>query len=321
VDSGSSVGESVFLERVRQWLHASLKERATQFSQPTVWIVYPNRVHGRHYGVYPVNEYDKWEIRPVRRRNRALDPAGMLATVAMFEEGCFRKKIKAPWREWNEKQRRANVVFLNPSRVDIHWGAKNHEKFKKVWNVPRLAVGPPLRFGMPVNTAEWIDSIWSFSDRGVKVARESMWSQFADRLPWEKLWEKRPAGQKTAFLAHEWGDAGTLRYPELAKQWVPRSVQTYTCQNSRSGADLLRATGCDLYIIASAAEAVPFDAMIAAARGATIIAPDRPIYRWLPGRKILFPCHDGGGGRIIWNNTDVALTIQHRLKHELGTTS
>jgi len=285
------------------------------FSQPTVWILHPTDYQKPHYGVYRVNEYDKWEIRPIRRNQRANDPNGVLATVAMFEEGCHRKKIRAPWREHNSKMRRANVVYLNPSRKDIYWGSENYEKFKQVWNIPRITLGEPLGYALPHNMSAWVDGIWSYSKESAKRIAEAMWPQFSTRLPWEKLWKKRetPSRYRTAFLAHDWGDIGSMRHPELARAWVPAGIEVKTCKNSRLGLDLVRATACDLYIIASTRESVPFDAMIALARGCTLVAPDQPIFRRLPGRKILYPSYNAGD-KILWSQGDVGLRLQTELK-------
>ena len=315
IDSGQSVGESVFLDKLRQWAHQSISEHAHSFKVPSVWVVYPNEIHRPYHGAFPVNQYDKWEIRPIRWRNRKLDQNGMLATAAMFEEGCHRKKIKAPWREHNSKGLRAVYVYLNPTRQDRTFGIRHWKKFRKVYNIPELVLGEPIRYGLPAKAHEWVSGIWTFQRAAAKRARTAYWNRFGYHLPWWKWWQdERESGKERPMfgIAEAFGDNQALRHPGLAQKWCNKEV--IRPKDDKTWEALIGATWCRLYMIATTRESVPFDAMIAAARGATLVAPDVPIFRNIPGKHWLYPAHQAGD-HILWNQTDVTTWILGKLQN------
>jgi len=322
IDSGSSVGESMFLAKIRQWLLHSIEERLIEkplaghkWTKPTCYILYPSDRHASRYGVYPCNEYDAWEIRPIRWRGRPLAKGGIMSTVANFEEGCFRLKIPAPWRNLNTKNLRAAYVYFNPDRREVAWIDRHHEKFRKVYNVPTLVLGHPLGYQFPVGALEWCSHLWAMETEFGNEVNRSTKPGFSKRLLWEKLWPSKRKIEPTVALAGHWGDLGTLRSPEMARDWIPPELEVVEFGGSEKCQDLEAATDCGYYVIASSRETVPFDAMIAAAKGSVLIAPNTPAFTWIPGRKILYPARDAGNGIISWNPPDVASLIFSKLKH------
>lgn len=317
LDSGQSVGESVFLERLRLWIHQSIKAHAKQFNVPAVWIMVPNERHMAYHGAYPVGEFDKWEIRPIRWRNRPLDKQGFMASAALFEEGCFRKKIKAPWREHNSKNLRATLVYLKPTLRDLMWAVNKRDTFRNAFNCPEFILGEPSGWTMPRQAHEWVSGVWTWTRGKAQTFAKSYWPTFGFPLPWWKWWtDDRESGrERPEFgVAEAFGDHQTMRHPGIAYRWimmmdgeVDRPEKPDTWQG------LMQATWCKFYIVATTREAVPFDAMIAAARGATLIAPDTPAFRKIPGKHWLYPVQDAGDS-VLWNQTDVGTLILGRYR-------
>jgi len=315
VDSGASVAESVFLDKMRWWLHGALSDRILEFNVPCVWILYPNSYQKRWHGAYPVNEYDKWEIRPVRWRDRRLDPQGLLATVAAFEDGCKFKGIKAPWREWNSKRRRAVVVYLSPNRRCLDWARRNWRKFKKAYNIPELVLGPPWNHAMPVDSQAWVDGCWAFDLGTTERMKEAFWGKFGYKIPWFSWWEDDQIEPTHRFgIAQTWEDYGSDRYPGMARKWAADAGGSICdAQDNGTWQSVIGQTGCKYYILATTRESVPYDAMIALARGSVLVAPDVALFRNLPGEKLLFPAYQSGD-RIQWAQSEARAWIKTRIK-------
>lgn len=316
LDSGSSVAESVFLSRMRKWMFDALEERIREFRKPTVYITYPTEHCRPRHGAYPVGEYDKWEVRPIRWRRRPLNPKGILATMVDFEEGCHRKKIKAPWREWNSKNRRCALVYLHPNRQDLSYASRRWRDFKAARNVPDFFLGPPFTYGIPPSAIAWLDGIWSFSNEGHKRMTKAFGGG-CFRIPWESWWaEDAESGKpKPRFgIAQPWGDMGTKRWPGLAVQWAQDAGGSMVRgRDDNSWQGFLPTTRAEFYMLATTRESVPWDAMIAVARGSTLVAPDTPMFRALPGRKILFPAL-AQGDQIVWSSSETRQWIKQRLQ-------
>jgi len=316
IDSGQSVGESVFIERWRKYLWDTLKKTALNFKTPTVWILYPNTKQWARHGSYQASDYDNWEIRPIRR-NDNLENAGILATVARFEDGCHHLGIKAPWREWNSKGRRAVCVYLNPTQGDINWGVIHHEKFKKGFNLPKFHIGAPKNRVLPKNFLAWVDDVWCYDTDGKENLNSSIGPYFGKRIPWFNWWKNdRKALPKYDFgIAGHWKDNGVNRSLAIAKDWCPDWGNIHEPRVDRESRweELLDTTDCRWYMVATTRESIPFDAMIAVARGATLVAPDVPVFSQLPGKKILYPAKMSGE-RIIWSQIEVKAWLQNKLR-------
>lgn len=321
LDSGQSVGESVFLDRMRLWIHQSLSAHANSFKVPAVWTLYPRDFHADYHGAYPISEYDKWEVRPIRWRKRPLDRRGFLATAAMFEEGCHRKQIKAPWREHNQKGKRACYVYLNPNRRDLDWGSRHYETFRNAYNIPELILGEPLRHALPANSHEWISGVWTYQKEIAKRLQGAFWNRFGYHLPWWRWWEedRESTDERPLFgIAEAWGDVQVMRHPGMAMKWI--GGDAVRPESDTKWESLIGATWCQFYIIATTRESIPFDAMIAAARGAKLVAPDVPAFRNIPGEHLLYPAHQTGDN-ILWSQSDVAGWVVGRLQNALGTSN
>ena len=107
------------------------------------------------------------------------------------------------------------------------------------------------------------------------------------------------------MAAPDWRDMNVIRLPHVAENFGKAlGLGVYMPKNNGTWEDFLLGTDTSFYILASAKEQVPFDAMIALARGATLVAPDVPIFQNLPGKKQLYPAKMSGD-RIIWSQTEV----------------
>ena len=304
LDSGQSVAESVFLERFRKYVYEMLQKLSTRGDKPSVWIVYPEPTLWARYGAYPVNEYEEYEVRPVRRM-KPLDSRGFMATVIQFEEGCFPLRIPAPWRTFNSKSRRAVGVYLNPTEQDLKFVKNCWEDFKRPYNMPEFHIGAPADRKFPAGFTAWTDLVWTFDKEARDNLQEAFEPWFARCLPWWRWWKTEKDHKYEAVAAPNWRSTAVMRHPETAKRWGEALGLSVTePKNDGTWEDFLLGTDTSFYILASAKEQVPFDAMIALARGATLVAPDVPIFQNLPGKKQLYPAKMSGD-RIIWSQTEV----------------
>jgi hypothetical protein len=316
LDSGQSVGESIFIERWRYYLWHTLERTAIAFKVPTVWIMYPNTTQWARHGSYPVNEYDEWEIRPVRRNDK-LEAGGFLATVSKFEDGCHHLGIKAPWREWNSKNRRAVAVYLNPNSKDLEWGKSYYNKFKRPYNLPEFHIGAPKNRILPKNFLSWVDDVWCYDTRAKERLNAAIKPYFGKSIPWFNWWkeDRKSTPQYDFGIAGSWRDSQVNRSMSIAKEWCPDwgKVKEPRVDKEATWKELLDTTSCRWYMVATTRESIPFDAMIAVARGATLVAPDVPVFSQLPGKKMLYPAKMNGDS-ILWSKTEVKAWLQNRLR-------
>ena len=318
LDSGQSVAESVFVERFRQHTFQYIQKYAKNFNTPTVWILYPGGNPDK-YGAYPCSEYDKWEIRDLTK-NKYLKPEGFFASVAGFEEGCHWMKIKAPWREWNSKNKRACVVYLNPLEKDLKWMGRNWQNFKKPFNIPSLMLGAPPNRKLPRFIEQMSNMIWTFDRDARNNLAKAFHETFAKRLRWETWWKTQYEFKNEAVAAPDWCDMSVRRFPNVAENWAEAlGLKVYHPKNNGSWQDFLFGTDAKMYILATTKESVPFDAMIALARGCTLVAPDVPLFQRLHGKKKLYPAKMVGD-RIIWSQTEVTHFLKGQ-KHGLANST
>ena len=304
LDSGQSVAESVFLEKFREYIYKLLAKYSTKGNRPSVWLLYPDKRHWARHGAFDVSGFEEWEVRPVRRM-RELEGGGFMSTVAAFEDGCHHLKIDAPWRTYNSKRRRAVGVYLNPTEQDLKFVKNCWEDFKRPYNMPEFHIGAPADRKFPAGFTAWTDLVWTFDKEARDNLQEAFEPWFARCLPWWRWWKTEKDHKYEAVAAPNWRSTAVMRHPETAKRWGEALGLSVTePKNDGTWEDFLLGTDTSFYILASAKEQVPFDAMIALARGATLVAPDVPIFQNLPGKKQLYPAKMSGD-RIIWSQTEV----------------
>ena len=304
LDSGQSVAESVFLEKFREYIYELLAKYSNKGNRPNVWLMYPDKKQWARHGALEVSGFEEWEIRPVRRM-KELNSGGFMSTVVAFEDGCHRLKIKAPWRTFNERRRRAVGVYLNPTERDIAWIKKNHKSFLKDYNLPKLHIGQPASRSLPYGVTQWADLIWCYDREARDRLAEAFEPHFVKRIPWERFWkeEKKPAHQ--AVAAPDWRDMSVIRLPHVAKKFGEAlGLEVHNPKNNGTWEDFLLGTSCSKYILATTRERVPFDALVALSRGATLVAPNVPLFQRLHGKKILYPAKMVGEG-IVWSQSEV----------------
>jgi len=321
LDSGQSVAESVFLERWRAYIYRTIQKVSTVGRKPFVWLLYPTPNLWARYGSTPeVSGYEEHEIRPIRKRGK-LEPGGFLATVAQYEESCFHHRVIPPWRKFNSKKRRPVGVLLNPSDRDNWFLKKHYNKLKSPFNIPEFHLGAPPNRRLPLGFACYTDLIWTFDPEAAQKLRDSVAPWFARTLDFHKLWKKKKEHTHQAAVALNWRNKLTRRHPDIAEKWGSAlGLETYRAKDDGTWQDFLFGTDCSAYILATAKEQVPFDAMIAMARGATLIAPDVPLFQHLPGKRVLYPAKMDGD-RIIWSQSEVEHYLrgkQHGLDSSNG---
>lgn len=313
IDSGQSADESVFLESYRKFLwnyHALHSDRTVRH----MWMLYPNESHPERYGSRPVNEYDQWEVRPIRRNGKPLYSGGILHTVAAFEDGCLRLGIKAPWREFNKDNRRAAVIYLNPTSRDIRFIQKHWRNFKKAYNIPDFFIGQSSTGKMPLGVGTWAEGIMVY-DKGSKKHYKSRIDKFhVEEVGQKNFWNKMEHPRRRVAFASNWGHALRQRSHGVPQKWFHDWGYNTHVPEADRWQDVVDATDSEYYMVYSRRESIPFDAMRAISRGATLIAPDIKLYRRLPGKKVLYPARDCGHGQIAFSTTDVRLWLQNKFK-------
>ena len=309
LDSGQSVAESVFLEKFREYIYKLLAKYSTKGNRPSVWLLYPDKRHWARHGAFDVSGFEEWEVRPVRRM-RELEGGGFMSTVAAFEDGCHHLKIDAPWRTYNSKRRRAVGVYLNPTERDIKWIKRNHKAFQKDYNLPKLHIGQPANRSLPYGVTQWTDLVWCYDREARDRLAQAFEPYFVKRIPWEQFWLNEKNPEHEAVAAPDWRDMNVIRLPHVAENFGKAlGLGVYMPKNNGTWEDFLLGTSCSKYILATTRERVPFDALVALSRGATLVAPDVPLFQRLHGKKILYPAKMVGE-RIVWSQSEV----EHYLK-------
>tara|TARA_R110000824_G_scaffold315135_2_gene502223 strand:- start:1219 stop:2271 length:1053 start_codon:yes stop_codon:yes gene_type:complete len=303
IDSGQSVGESVFLEKFREYIYTILAKTSNRGNKPSVWMVYPDRRLWARYGSSPVSGFEEWEIRPIRR-NADLSPGGYMETVAKFEDSCHFLGIDAPWRTFGKKKR-ASAVYLNPTERDVRWIQKNHSRFKRHYNLPKFHTGQPADRKLPFGVTQFSDLIWCYDRQARDKLADAFSPYYSKRIPWERFWKKDRNPAYQAVAAPDWRDKSVIRHQSAAKCWgEAMGMDTEIVENGGRWEDFLLGTSCSMYIIATTREHIPYDAFAALARGATLVAPDVPAFQNLHGKKILYPAKMVGDG-IVWSQSEV----------------
>ena len=313
IDSGQSVDESVFLEHYRHFLW-HLHEERSYCNVRHVWMLYPNERHPERYGSCPVNQYDKWEIRPIRRNHKPLYSGGIMHTVASFEDGCMRLGIKAPWREHNKKGRRATSIYLNPTSKDVRFIQRGWRKFKQHYNIPDLYIGQPSGGKLPRDVMAWGDGIFCYDKVAQKNIKQAVTDWGVNLMDYGRMWEPEGFGHELT-IATNWGHDMRQRQPDICRKWFEDwGFRVHVPQGNR-WQDMMDAARSKYYVVMSRRETVPFDAKIAISCGSTLIAPDIPLYRRLPGKnKILYPARDCGRGEVAFSTTDVRFWLHNKFR-------
>lgn len=322
LDSGQSVDEAVFLEGYRRWVWHRMGKAG--FSQAGLaYLLYPHRRLWARYGSAPINQYDEWEVRPIRW-TRDMDKGGMFASAAVFEDGVIWKgredndPFDAPWRRFMSetmRRRRATITYLNPTQKDIEWMGKHLDYWKDFRRTGGLLLGQPLN-GLPA---------WSIHNTEGFLAYDKAWRDEANRtLPyknatgilWRRFWDY---SDHKHFISAPgtWRHTGRIRWPSLVGSWAAKKGwECHEGADTGRWEDVEEATDCAFYVIAETQATMPFDALIAAARGATVIAPDYGMYRRIFDQKWLYPVHSSGHDALAWGQADVREWLYSRLSRE-----
>ena len=314
------------MEGFRRWLwhRKSRKSDGTPINTiPRVWLAYPHKRLWARYGSAPVNKYDEWEIRPIRWE-RQMDSWGLLASAAIFEDGVIWKGretgqiLDAPWRtrERDEKKgRRASVVYLNPLRRDIEYGGRYSDFWHDKRRIPHLILGQPSRF-LPKWATHECRGILAYDRQYRDLVNRETNPYFATSLHWRRFWDKE---EPKHFISapHEFRHTLRNRWPSMVKSWCERKGwPCHVPEDTGRWQDVEDATSCRFYVVASTAETLPFDAMIAYARGAMVIAPDVGVFPRIFHKKWLYPVHESGNHSLAWSQVEVREWLYNRLHAE-----
>ena len=321
LDSGRSADESYFLEHWRYQVESIYQRELPNETgnNHNFWILYPDRTKAARYGSRPISEYDKWEIRPIRRERENLRE-GTFATVAAFEKGCQWLHIPAPWRTYNRKHRRACVVYLNPKPHDVAYISRTWDEWRRSNNVDAFYWGPVFGKGFPTGYLTYTSGAVCFTQEGFNAARASLANtgKAVARIFWETLFAPRPANGPTYAFAPSWGHADRDRLDMTATAWAQswRPGEVWADPAADSWQAVQAATAAKFYIILSRKEQFPFDALIASARGATIVAPDIPLYRNIRVNKILYPCFTQTHNQCALSLPETREFLKETFKHQ-----
>lgn len=320
LDSGQSVDEAVFLEHFRRWVLERLqrtvprREDGTPKWKHRVYLLHPSRYFWARYGSCPWSDYDEWEVRPVRW-TRPLLASGFLSTYASFEEGCHFYGIKAPWRDVSDKyQRRAGVIYLNPTHRDLRWGAQHREKWKNDLNTPQFYLGHPSTGTVPRSAIGIADGYYAYTRPYYDAVKADFGGRGYGLNYMDLLGPSREPSHKVV-AAPNWRHQQRARYPSMVEGWCEDiGVDCHAPEDDGRWETMLDATDTEFYFVASTRETVPFDAMLAAARGAKVVGPSLPLWKELFDHKWLYPVALGAHNEAVWSQTEVREWFRARLR-------
>jgi len=271
-----------------------------------VWLLYPHKRLWGRFGSAPVNEYDEWEVRPVRW-HRDPYPQGHWATVSVFEDGSYWDGHESPWRrpggDW-EMRGRAAYVYFNPTAQDIRWATRHTDFWHHKGRMPVVYLGQTTS-KMPGITVSHCGGVMSYSRGKTLQVDEAMGRRVSTRVWWEKMWDTEKPKHRFSCPGG-WRHDERIRWPSIFGKWAESvGSDVFIPQDNGTWEELEEATSCEYYVVLSTRETMPFDAMMAAARGATVIGPDIPIYRELFDHKWLYPVVHQGHDVVAWGQADV----------------
>lgn len=325
--SGNSLGEAWFLERMRWWIIANCRRMAesTGRGKPNrhhvVWILYPHPSMAHRFAMEDFTGYEEWEIRPVRR-DRPLLSAGFFPTVAAFQQGAWWCKTDAPWKYPEFIRKRQPVaIYMAPTLKDINWMHRHLEKWKHTYNIPKLFIGAFYADNLPAGFHRICDGVVCLTKETQATIFKATPPGFpVITLPWKQMWAKEEDPAYDFGLAMPFRDRFAVRNPVWARDWIPEgSWKVSNTLEKGFHQDLAEATSCRYYMVGSQREGIPWDAMIALARGATLVAPDAEPFRRIAGNKILYPVGQGPrGGPYRISTVETRIWVQNRLRRRVS---
>ena len=332
LDSGQSADESAFLDLYRYSLHSSYQRQKPFYGR--FWVIYPTSDQSKRYG-WVAHHYgeDAWMTQHTRPRKilnedrmigRYMDgrewvlSRGIARAMGRFELNTDKYSpgsIPAYRRNQRDPSQRATVVMLNPTGKDFDYVTKAVHFWHQRRRIPRMVLGSHVRHALPPNFHNWLWGIlcWSREEQSDLMQRLAGTRINVRFMNWHAICDRRWR-ETTVYWSFPgaMGHSRRIRKPELGRFLLDRmgsesSFRIGTQDDSwKEGAS---ATDCKTYVILSHSEgdAVPFDARIALARGARVIAPDIPVYRALEtSRKTLYPCRLVGHNGAAWSPMDLA---------------
>lgn len=341
LDSGQSVDEAVFLQYCRKWLHETIVRRAgNHFPTPHVHLLYPTDRHHARYEMPSARVWreDMMEVRTIRWGSAPLHGGNMMQTFAMYEDGCLWGPSgyhSAPWRRrrrygsgYNPDpepagKRRGIPIYLNPTLKDLKYLRNNKAYWSHHWRCPKVVLGFVAPGSIPQSVVNLVDHFYCLNKEDQSTVRASLGPGKAFRIPTKEF--KKYAGfahDKAISVAPNWRNMRRQRKP-WPETWIGQefpALKVKTQARDATWEEVLDATDCSIYIILSEQETIPFDAYLAAARGAIIVAPDTPLFRNIPmyrnfeSKKWLYPVRDYGHNRYGWSHTEVRQWLLPRIK-------
>jgi hypothetical protein len=339
LDPGVSLDHSVFLDLWRKHLRESIASRCSMDLarvRPRVYIIYAEEAHGGRYGAgeamesFVPDNYYRHEVR-ARKRNpyrihHIQRKRGMMAGFVRFEVNCHRRGMKAPWRfsKYGDAQpkadRRANAVLLEPDALDLNY-LSTVTGWHHGLNVPVICLGSSAFGRLPGNYARWLDGMMTLTPEGQAYAEASLskpgglWTR---QIPWSRFLTRRGRPKYAYGVADAWESPRRIRKPQVARSFFHRlhgGGSHFIPPESPGWADLIQAIDARYYLILSHDEGmIPYDAFLASAAGAVVVAPNVPAFRGFPGRKVLYPVRSQGNNRCNWAVQDVLAYLKPRLK-------
>jgi len=347
LDSGQSVDESVFCQYFRRWLQESLIARSRndaplphvhcKYTSSTLWARY--RCKGYETG----HQEDRWEVGTLRLPGKPLYPWGMMETFANVEDGCNfgdSGKHTPPWRrsrytggQANRSQktshkRRGIPLYLNPTARDIEYLRRHQTHWQSRFRCPKIYLGYTQGFPIPKDIMPLVEGFYCLNPQDVAHIRDSIGPKYGAEIPTKKF---RPfmggiTRKKVVSIAPNWRNPQRNR-KSWAASWVKDAlpgVEVDLPQRDATWQELLRVTDCGIYVILSERETLPFDAYLAAARGAIIVAPNTLLFQNIPmfrnnsRKKWLYSVRDYGHNRYGWSHTEVRHWLIPRLNQWWG---
>ena len=343
LDSGQSVDESVYLQLFRRWLFTDIVARsANDANTPHVHLKYPTDKMWARYGMPQAKAWkgDLWEIGTLRTPGKPLYPWGMMHTFAAFEDGCLFSKESdphsAPWRrrrpvggqsnrepQW-ALRRRGIPIYLNPTPRDIEY-LRRHEKFwSNKYRCPKICLGFMRPNSVPHGLLGKVDWWYTLNPADAKYVRDTTGKSYlAAEAPSKKIGKYLGVSKSKAIsIAPNWRSVTRQRRPFPA-HWMREEFPDLKVKlpvRDSTWEEVVEATDCAIYIILSERETIPFDAYIAAARGAIIVAPNTPLFQNIPmyrnksAKKWLYTVRDYGHNRYGWSHTEIRQWLIPRIR-------
>ena len=343
LDSGQSVDESVYLQLFRKWLRDSLIARgATDATRPHVHLYYPSDKMWARYGVPQAATWkgDGWEVGTLRLPGKKLYPWGFMHSFAAYEDGCVYSNESevhsAPWRrrpiygghtnrhpEYSGN-RRGIPIYLNPTPRDLEY-LRRHERFwRHPKRCPKIMLGFTQPNGVPRGLLPLVNCWYTLNPTDARYVRENTGKSFmAAEIPSKKIGKTLGISKSRAIsIAPNWRSATRQRRP-FAATWMKDEfpdLEVKLPKRDSTWEEVVDATDCAIYIILSERETIPFDAYLAAARGAIIVAPNTPLFQNIPmylnksAKKWLYTVRDYGHNRYGWSHTEVRQWLIPRIR-------